>query len=269
MFEQVKETPESEHITEDLHTAEPLNEHSTEGLDSGTVTEPKPDREINQEAVNAAINRQHAKYREEERKRKEAEREAEELRAKLSKLDQPETDVTIPPIPDPYDDDYEEKLKKREEAISRKAQAEFRAQAAETAKLEEQRKIDEAEKSRVEEAVKSFNANTAKLGLSAEEVTTAANTVGSYGISNDMANFLLSDAEGPLMVKYLAANPVELDEIRHMDPYSAAIKLSTEVRTKAGVLKPQVSAAPAPAEALTGGSSTQSKPAASQGVTFE
>jgi hypothetical protein len=222
------------------------------GAESATATGKSQDKK-HDDGVQKAINKQHAKYREEERKRIQIEQEAAELRKQLEQVKAKEQDVTVPPIPDPYDDDYEEKIKARDEAIRNKAAIDGQRQFAEQQQQAAQRQALEAEQKRVEGLLGDFNSNTTKLGLNLDEVTQASNVVGSYGVNQDIANFLLGDEDGPLMVKYLAANPVELDEIRTMNPINAALKLNSQIREKAQTLKPQTSNAPDPVETLNGG----------------
>ena len=214
---------------------------------------PEDEQAKHQAAVQAAINKQHAKYREEERKRLQIEKEAEELRQKLQAFEGQKKEVVIPEIPDPYDDDYEAKLKARDDAILQKARQDTEQSYADQQKQAQEVARQEAQQKKVQESLKAFNDNTTKLGLSAEEITQASNVVGSYGVSQDIAGFLLADPEGPLMVKYLASNPVELDEVRHLPPMQAAIKLHSDIRSKAQGLKPQSSKAPSPPETLSGG----------------
>lgn len=234
---------ENEEITEETETAEggaelaPAQEEEPAKIDDG---------------AQKAINKQHAKYREEERKRIEVEKEAAELREKLAKFEADKGDVTIPSIPDPYDDDYEEQLRLRDEAIMRKA----RQDAQQESVLAQQRTNEEAAKKAEEERIRTLTSGYDKqitaLGLNPDDIRNAGNKVVDYGISVDVAEFILQQENGPLITKYLADNPIVLDDLRNMTPIQAAFKIDSEISAAASTLKPQASKAPDPAETLSG-----------------
>ena len=222
----------------------------TPGAESATATGENQDNK--QDGVQAAINRKHFQFKEEERRRLQAEQENAELRKRLEQSQKPGS-VDIPPMPDPYDDDYEEKVRAREDAIMRKAQADADARVNQRLQEQEQERKREAEQERVKKLVGDFNTNATKLGLDLDQVTQASNIVGSYGVGQEVANFLLGDSAGPLMVQYLSSNPMALYEMVRMSPIQAALKLHGEVREKAKILKPQATEAPDPAKTLNGG----------------
>lgn len=204
-----------------------------------------------QEAANKAINKKHFQYKEEERKRLAAEKELQELRAKLEQ--QTSQRPEIPPIPDPYDENYEAKVKARDEAIRQVVvyEAKQEVETQRKQQLEEQQRQEQAKQ--IESMVTTYNQRAKSLGLDVAEVEKAGDTLVQYGVSQDVANFLLSDEDGPLMTKYLAANPLELERIQSMPPMQAAIALNDSVRKQAAGLKPKQTKAPEPPEVLNGG----------------
>lgn len=231
------------------------------------------DREENnsaaQDSVQQAINKQHAKYREEERKRIALEEEKKQLEERLNALESKNEDVSIPPLPDPYDDNYEEKVAQRDAAIMRKA-AQDAKKESEQARLDAQRQeAANAEKERIDTLVEGFNKRVTTLGLDEQEVTSAIKTVADYGIQREVAELVLDDEDGPMIVKYLADNPIELDEIRRMSPVKAAMRVHTDIRQKASNLKPQASSAPDPTETFSGRGGVDSTSPLLQGATFE
>lgn len=227
------------------------------------------DHSKNDDGVQKAINKQHAKFREEERKRIEIEKEAKALREKLEAFEAEKAKVTIPDYPDPYDDDYDERLKAREEAIKRQAIQEAKEQS-----LHEQRKAQEdaakkAEQERFDSVVAGYSSRVTALGLSPDEIRAAGEKVVSYGIDSQLAEHILKQEDGPLITKYLADNPIVLDELRHMTAIDAAMKINSDIRKVASVNKPQASTAPDPAETLTGRGAGEKVSPFIAGVTFE
>lgn len=227
-----------------------------------------PDGYIKAEDAQKDINKQHRKYRDEERARKKVETELEQARRELEEFKAKSVDLSIPPPPDPYAEDYAEQTKVRDEAIARKA-----AHDAEQSRLEasQQSAQEEAETARDEakiEQVKSFDDNLVKLGMNPLEVKKAADTVVDYGVSEDLESFLLTDEEGPLFVQYLAQNPVEQSELNAMSAFQQ-FKYLEGIRPKAQLLKPKTSAAPDPGTELSGGGVPELEDPLLKGATFE
>ena len=227
-----------------------LSETAEGGAELATAQEETPDKI--DDGVQKAINKQHAKYREEERKRIQAEDEAGKLREKLEKLEAEKSVVDIPAIPDPYDDNYEEQLRIRDEAIMRKATQDAQQQSV-IAQQDAQKEVaQKAEQERLNTLVSGYDGQIAKLGLNPEEVRVAGDKVVEYGISADLAEFILQQEDGPLITQYLSKNPVALDDLRHMSVIDGAFKVSSDIRKAASTLKPQASQTPDPTETLTG-----------------
>lgn len=254
----------SELQTEDMGAVD-----NTEVIDTGTVEngaelapasgeghEQKPEG-FNQEAANKAINKKHFQFKEAERQQKAAEDRASELEAKLQSMEQGSEPV-VPAIPDPYSENYEAEVKAYGEAIQRKTQFDQRQQFAQEQQSRTQQEAQQAETKRVNDLISGFNDRATQLGLDQTEIDQAGDTVAQYGINQDLVFFLLEDNEGPLITKYLAANPLELEALRNMNPMQAAIKVNSEIRERASSLKPQVSNAPEPPETINGGGVVES-----------
>jgi DNA primase catalytic subunit len=226
------------------------------------------DRDTEQESVQQAINKQHRKFRDEERKRILAEEQARKLEERLAAIEASSNVREIPPIPDPYDMDFEQKIAQREEALLQKARDESRkeAQKSQLDAKSEAAKRDEAQ--RVSKLVDVFDKRVSSLGLSRDEIGRAVDVVADYGISSAVGEFLLADEDGPLITKYLAANPLVLDDLRYMSDVSAALKIDREIRKAASSMKPQVSRAPDPAETLSGRGAGENDSPLIRGATF-
>lgn len=198
-------------------------------------------------------------------KRRQAEREHEvisakkdariaELEAKIPKDMRP----NIPEMPDSLDDDFSQQVQARDEAIRQQQAFDTRETLAleqqQTAAVQAQTDAQEANNERVA----TFNQNAITLGTKPEELQRSENTLIQMGINADLAIQLLVEGTGPLMTNYLAANPDVFDQLNHADQWSRGIILN-DVRLKAAEMKPQQTAAPAPADVLTGGGSTSTE----------
>lgn len=219
------------------------------------------------EAAKKAVGKQHFKFREEERGHAATKQQLEEAQAKLVAIEAAKPKPEIPPMPDSFDEDFDTKMAARDQAIISKAQ--FDAQQGVFAQQQEsvkQAQVD-AQAKTINDAVAVYQSKTTELGLKQEEIDAAGNIVAGY-VSQDVAMFLLSDPDGPLMTKHLADNPLELDALRNMTPMQAAITLNSTVRAASQKLKPQQTNTPAPAETLDGGVIPENKSSWLQGGTY-
>ena len=219
------------------------------------------------DSTQKAINKQHFKFREEQRRANELQAKLDVLEAKNAGSSQELETVTVPPIPDSWDDDYAEKMRVRDEAIGQNARVDSKKVIDETRSAEAQllKQQQQAESSR--KLSEQFTANATKLNVSPEALDAAQQTVISYGITPELATELLQDADGPLMVQHLAANPLDLQELVTASPFTAG-RMLAEVKAKAAALKPKTSDAPDPATAL-GGRGAPAGDHGPDGATFE
>lgn len=185
---------------------------------------------------------------------REAKREAEELRKQLEEAKSKIPQQARPSIPevDPYSDTYEEDLRKRDEAVKQVAayertQAEL-AEQDQARQQEEQRKQEEV----LAQTIAGYNERAVKLGVSESELRAAGNAVVNYGIDPQVASFILSDDNGPLITKYLSMNPLELESLNKLDPMNAAIRIQSEIKQKASALGIKTPKAPPPVDQLNG-----------------
>lgn len=212
------------------------------------------DDSVNQDAVQAAINKQHAKYREEERKRKEAERQLEEYQAKERELEAQKLQ-SIPPIPDEFDyettEEYEKAKSDRDALIAQKAifdhQKALRVQAEQNQLLQQQQEQQQA----AQEAYAAYSSKVQELGVNANKMQQAGQLVG-QSVSNDMVMAILADEVGPQITLHLASNPDDLAALNNPNPIIAGAKFA-EIKQKASVTKKQSTKAPKPATRVEGG----------------
>lgn len=197
-----------------------------------------------------AINKQHFKFREEQRRNQELQKRIEELEAKNAPKIDEVTDV--PPIPDSFDEDYERKIQERDAAIKRNAQAEAAKNAQEADRINKERERQRQELERSEQLNNEFMQRANDLGVNPQALSSAQNAVIQYGITPELADTLLKDDLGPLMVQYLEANPLELSDIVNSPPMQAGLLLA-EVKSKSAELKPKTETdAPPPPTSISG-----------------
>ena len=149
------------------------------------------------------------------------------------------------------------------------AQSQAQKTAQESEAEASKKAAERAEQERLKGLVESYDKQVVKLGLNAEEVRKAGDVVVSYGISGELAEFIAGDSDGPLITKYLANNPLELDDLRNMSPIQAALKINSDIRSAASTLKPQATGAPDPAETLSGRGAGEKVSPLIKGANFE
>lgn len=199
------------------------------------------ERRINQEKVNQVINEKHRRW-------KEAEERAAKLEQQLAQYNsqQQEKAPEIPPLPDAFDDDYEAKVKERDEAIQKRAQWEYEQSNAQTQKQHAQQARQHEQLQQLQQQATTYAERAKGYGITPEELQTAANQVAQAGLSDELAIEILGDEDGPLFTKHLAANPIEAYELAQMPIAKAVLHLERKVRPKLAGLKPKQSNAPKP-----------------------
>ena len=252
----MSETPqtdpvESEVIDQPVETNDSAVESDTTSQVEGESNQQVDEAAVKQKKIDDAFNKQYGE-------RKQAERERDVALAKVANFESSERERQaaavgeIPPVPDALDDDFEEKMCIRDQAIKDQAthnannttylkQQETQQQQTQLAQQQEQAKVLQGHNSRVK-----------AQGIDASEMMTAENTVLTYGISPDLVRHIASMEDSPNIIRHLAANPQDGYSLVNADPYQAAASLAS-IRVKAEALKPKASETPAPAETLTGG----------------
>jgi hypothetical protein len=222
-----------------------------------------------QAILNNAVNRQHGKFKEEQRGHQDTQALLLKSQQDLAALQSQQPGPIIPPMPDSFDDDFDEKVVIRDAAIVAVAQHEqnqaYIAQANANAQQQAQLQTQEVQAQNAQTLVE----NSAKLGISNDDLGKAAAVVGSYNISTELRTGLMTDPDGPVMLAYLAANPLEIEALQSMGVFDASNHLGTVIRQKASALKPKTSGAPDPPTLLHGNGKPEDKDPANKGTTFE
>ncbi|WP_372857627.1 hypothetical protein [Pseudoalteromonas sp.] len=254
MSELQNDSVESEEI--EIESAEIENQEDGAELAPASESEheeqPKVEDEVaKQEAIQKAINKKHFEAQQAKRDLEAANKRIEEFEAR-QREEMAAQVGNIPPAPDPFDDDYDEKIRERDELIARKAQFDAQQSVWQQQQQTQQQQAQQLKQEQLQAQVQAYNARTKELGISPDELQAAGNTVAQYGISDDLTMAILADSDGPLITKYLAANPMELSSLSNMNPLQGAMHIERIVRAKATALKPKTSKAPNPSENLQG-----------------
>lgn len=240
-----------------------VNTATVEGVD-GVDAAPE---EINQEAVNKRIAEKHRGMKDAERAQVAAEKQRDDLQRQLDEANKKPAPV-IPDAPDQFDDNFATLQANRELAIQQKAQFDHEQQlltdsANRAAQAAVDKKNQEAETTRL-----GFVDRTKELGIDINTIDVAGKTLTSFGIGDELGSYLMKDADGPLIVNYLANNLQHLESVAGMSPMDAAVFIQTTVRPEAQKLKPKQTEAPDPAVILTG-NGQPAKDLGPSGATYE
>ena len=238
---------------------------AAEATPEAPVEEKKPVRfsDEQQEVMNAAIAKKVAKQREAERRAEELEARVADLQAKVPQNQKPE----IPPMPNVWDDNYEDLVAKRDDAI--RAAAAFDADNRVRQQQEQmaQQRAHQAEMEALQATVQTYSSRAQSMGIDENALAQAGQPLVNNGVSDDLSRYILEDESGPAITIKLAQDPMLLDEVRSASPFRAAEIIATRV-------KPQIAkeakrtAPPPPTESLQG---SGAKPAerGPKGATFE
>lgn len=263
----------------ELHTEDNAPEViEDQAIDTGTV-ENGPDLatgegenpDINQDAVKKRIDRATHLTHKAERAEKAAKQESKALQDKLDAIEASKPAPTISDIPDREymsDEEYSTATAKRDDEV--RADAAYRRAADTRNAAAVQRQNDAyAETNRVRnETIKSYGNRAKELKVTDEQLNTAASVVVDYGMSVEVADFILSDPNGPLITQYLSKNISELSALTQMSPMQAAVMISQTISPKFASTKPVNSQAPDPLRPVRGSGAAPKKRGAT-GTTFE
>ena len=249
---------------------EPFVEEATETPETAAGTETAQEEKV--ETPEEKLAKLESVVKEKAFKEREAKREAEQLKERLAELqaNQPkESRPNIPEVPDPFDDDYAEKIRQRDEALAKATAFDAKQQVLQEQAEAAQKQRQLQEQKALSERVTSYTERAAKLGVDNKALQEAGARVVQYGISDDIANYLLDHEQGPIITTYLSGSPMELEALRGMVPMQAAVYIESAIKDKAlqlGVKKQTT--APEPVEHLSGAGASPKTPGL-EGVKFE
>lgn len=203
-----------------------------------------------QEKANVAFNKQYGE-------KMQLKRDLETSNVELARLRQEGIDRQaaavgeIPPMPDAFDDDYDQKVNARDEAIRNQANFNAQNQAYQNQQQQIQQGQLVQQQQASEKVQNDFLSNARGTGATDTEIASVVNTLVTQGLSGDLGSAVMADEDGYFIAKHLAANPVEAFELSQMNPYAAGAKFA-ELKVKAGALKPKQSNTPEPVDNLQG-----------------
>ena len=253
--------------SENVEVAE-AEEPSDLATDNDGEHDEKPDdgeqKQVNQDAINEAINKQHRKYQEEKRRADEAERRLAEMQPK------PQAPQLVE-APDPFDDDYEIKQAAYIESVRQQAIFENNQRLSQELTQSQQAAAQREQQARENAKIQAYVDNAKAMSISIEQLEQAGQVVGSYGLSKDVQMFIVDDKQGPLITQYLAANHADAETIASMPPLQAAIYIERTIKPKVAALKPKTTSTPNPATRVSGGGGDKDagKYRFSKGATFD
>lgn len=227
-----------------------------QGSDSGTDSEPEHEentegrkqKPVNQDAINEAIARQHAKYREEQRQRLALEKELNELRSGKASAADPEPKIFEV---DPYADDVADQIKQRDESIRAHAAWVGRQQQRQMQQQQYQQQTELQKRQQAAEQAEQFFSRAKEDGVDQQKLGQAVQTVGMYQLGMEVAQYLMADDKGYQMTLHLAKDPALLAELSLMEPYQRILHIERNVRARVSV-KPRSSQANKPVTRVKG-----------------
>lgn len=214
-----------------------------------------------QQAVQKRIDKITFEKMEERRKNQALQSQIDDMQSKIPQVQRP----SVPDMPDSFDDNYDDQMKARDQAIQDAAffDANERHIATQNEQLKNQR-LEEQQKA-LTKTVQDYSSRAAAQNISEQELAVAGQTVNAYGIGEDIGGFILNDEHGPLITKYLAQNPEVIETLKSMSFGNAAVYLTNNVKPQA--VSKLTNNAPPPADTLGGGGAPPSQRGPS-GATF-
>jgi hypothetical protein len=143
----------------------------------------------------------------------------------------PETGApVIPPVPDPFDADYDAKIEQRDQALSRRARWEAEQEVLQYRQQEEQQRHIQELNKRTEQYLERGK----EYGLTKEDAHRAGTMINEAGgIPPEAIDMILEDEAGLAITDYLGRNLSEVEKIQSMPVHKAAAYLVSTVKPKA------------------------------------
>lgn len=218
-----------------------------------------------QEAVNHNIAKRVERHKETEQRLQEVEQAKQAAEARLAELTAP-VRPNIPDMPDPYDEQFAEKVAYRDSLIAQAAQHDARESFAQEQAQLAQQAAAEAQYAAQEVKLATYRETAEKSGISPAELQVAGNAVAACGVSQELAEYIVDEPEGPRITKYLGDNPDEAEKIAAMSTPRAAVYIAKNILPKA---KKKGIDVPTPASRVEGGTGMPEGERGPTGASFE
>lgn len=192
-----------------------------------------------------------------------AKREKKELEEKLKSLEAQNApkEPEIPSMPDRYDfetdAEFQEAIAKRDQALIEKSRLSLDKEQAEKRKLEAEQDAQKVKMEELNQKVEVYSSRAKEFKIEPAEMQKIGEILEVYELRPDIVEAVLDDEEGPLIAKYLASNPNQVQAL-NSSTWMNGESIYKQVKESASALKPKVTSAPEPAEILTGGASVGS-----------
>ena len=254
----MSDTPQNDdaingYVEEEVVTNDSMPESETGNDAQSESIEQVDEVEVAKQKANDAFNKQYGE-------KKQLERELEAIRAKNAIFEQAERERqaasvgVIPDMPDPFDDDFEAKVKKRDEALI--ASANYNASNQNYLQQQQfnQQQVVQAEQFKTNKTLQDHSDRVKALGINADSMLAAENAVLNYQLPKDLLLKIAGDINSPLIIQYLAGSSQDGFDLANMartNSYGVGQFLDV-IKQKASALKPKTSNAPKPATNLSG-----------------
>jgi hypothetical protein len=258
----MSDTPQNDEVTSELASTENVTNDSVVASEttSQVQAESKEQVEIVVDEAELAKQKSNDAFNKQYGEKKQLERDLALAKEQNSKFEQAERERQaaqvgdIPAMPDAFDDDFDAKVKVRDDALVAQANYNATNQAYLNQQQQTQQQAALAKQQAGQKVLQEHNSRVKELGIKPEAMMAAENTVMNYGMSNELLTHIAGMTDSPLVINHLAANPVEGYELANMaisNPYGVSAYLSG-IAEKASALKPKTSSTPAPATNLEG-----------------
>lgn len=227
------------------------------------------DKKTKEQKMEHALYKRQKKLNAEKQKREQLEKQLAETQAKLYEATAPKRPV-VPPLPDTLDSDYDVKIAEREKAIRDQQDYDNNVKKQQESMQQQAVRLAEQRASEIKQKEKSYEDKLEDFAIDKASADKYDKVVaGSLGPRHaETAEFLLDLDKGPLVVKFLATNPEELDKVSSMTPTQAAAYIATDILPQTGKLTPSKSKTPAPTKVLESKGGKPPKHPALEGAKF-
>lgn len=210
---------DQQHGSESATDSEPQHEENGEGDE---VADPR------QEALDRAVSKQHAKYREEQRKRIAAE---ERLQQYESGSQNNDPEPTLAEV-DPYADDVDSQLRQRDESIRAHIAWQERQRNSQYQRSQYEQQTAAQQQQEAAQQAETFFSKAKEDGVDQGKLTQAIQTVGQYQLGKEVASYLMGDDRGHQVTVALAKSPSLLADLALMQPHERILHIERNVRSK-------------------------------------
>ena len=222
---ELNEIEEGEDATEETGTEDDASGEEDATEETGTEDDASGEEKSDPKGFTKRINKKHSELMAEKQR-------ADALQQQINALkqeQQPSVRPEIPPVPDAFDENFAAKIEARDlaiqSAVAHDSRQEFLAQQERIAAENKQNADLQALKS----TVSTYAERAEKLGINAEELNVAGQTVAAMGISDEVTLHILTDEKGPAITRFLAHNPAEIDKINTLLPMAAAVYIEKNI----------------------------------------